>query len=542
MKYTSENYDSFEFDFLHINVILGANGSGKSTFLRELRDHFFNQLSEGKVVYIEGGRTITIRDVLQLTNNPNIANANNENKRNITLANRMNSALVSMDKKEVHLKSLHSDEVTKWIAGGKVGDCPNLKPTPLDRLFDMFNELFPQIKIIFKRDHSRFLAIKNDEKYGPSGFSDGEKQVFSILADLTELDDSNKLIIVDEPELNLHPELAERLWTLLENEFPDISFIYATHSISFALRENVDKVYVLSNDSKNITSFSGFDDLPRNEINSFLGSLPGILSTNKVVVTEGHDKSFDSIFYRWILEDHKIEIFPGGACTDVVDIVRKKGIWGKISTNISLIGAIDSDYRDDSYISTLCSEGIIILPLHEAESFLCIPRVICSISDRIGTTEHPLTEAYVIDTIFDSLKQERIAIAARKLFAASRITLGVSLERKVMSGISSKDHLLELIRNASDFEIGKARNMLDNTTLEEKFNLELDLIDTIIQSNDIDMALRLLPGKELLNKLAPKAGCRSSIELMRSLKKNFKPNEFEQTMNLQSLLINNLST
>ena len=58
--------------------------------------------------------------------------------------------------------------------------------------------------------------------------------------------------MVDEPELNLHPELAERLWTLLESEYDDKRFLYATHSIQFALRPNVEALYVLSQDPSRI--------------------------------------------------------------------------------------------------------------------------------------------------------------------------------------------------------------------------------------------------------------------------------------------------
>ncbi len=352
MRHISSRFNNFEFRFDRVNVILGANGSGKSKFLNELKGSVSNLTDGGKVVYIEGGRTIKISDNLQLNHN-NFSNfdsldgaiAHYENKRAISLADRVFDALVVLDKRDIQLKSQHSDAVERWLEDGEKGECPKRKQPPLEHLFELFNEIFPNIILTYNAQVKGLFAKQNEQMYGPSNLSDGEKQVFSILADLIELDDSHKLIIADEPELNLHPEPAERRWTLIENEFTDKTFIYATHSINFALRENVQRVYVLSSNSSNIAEFKGLDSLPRVEVAAFLGGLPGILSANRVLVTEGHEKSFDAIFYRWLLGDNKIEIYPGGGCSDVVGIVNKSGLWDKISTQISISGVIDADFR-----------------------------------------------------------------------------------------------------------------------------------------------------------------------------------------------------
>jgi ABC-type hemin transport system ATPase subunit len=66
MKHISSRYNNYEFDFGRVNVILGANGAGKSTFLQDLKGHIATILPGAKAVYIEGGRTIKITDVLQL--------------------------------------------------------------------------------------------------------------------------------------------------------------------------------------------------------------------------------------------------------------------------------------------------------------------------------------------------------------------------------------------------------------------------------------------------------------------------------------------
>ena len=549
MQHTSARYGNFAFDFQRVNVILGANGSGKSKLLTELKDQAGSLTNGFKAVYIEGGRTIKIKDVLQL-DHTNVSQYDRlesaiqhyYNKRATSLADRVFDALVVLDKRDAQLKAQHSDEVDRWIADGHKGDCPRRSQPPLEHLFELFGEIFPLITLTYDSNSRRLSAQKHGHSYGPSNLSDGEKQVFSILADLIELDETHKIIVADEPELNLHPELAERVWTLIENEFPEKTFIYATHSISFALRENVQKVWVLSSDAEKITHFTGLDSLPRVEVTAFLGGLPGILSANRVLVTEGHEKSFDAIFFRWLLDDQKIEIYPGGGCADVVSIVNKAGLWDKISSKIQLSGIIDADYRDESYLSTLKAQTIHVLRFHEAEAYLCIPVVICAVASRIGSQEHTLTSEQVVDLIISTLDSEKLLVAAKRVFAKSRLTLAVSVERGLLATASNREELLAQIKLAATDELEKAQSTLSPAQLEADFHSELVAIEGIISTRSVEGALRLLPAKELLNKLAPRAGCKNGSDLMRSLRRNFKPHEFEWTKDLATEIARNMGS
>jgi ABC-type branched-subunit amino acid transport system ATPase component len=226
MQYISPRFENYEFHFARINVLLGANGAGKSKVLMDIRDHISKE-GGSKPVFIEGGRTIKIEDVLKLDvknfqqyDRLESAIAQYERKRAKSLADRVFDALIVLEKRELQLKAKHSDDVEAWHAGNRSAEYPKRPAAPLGRVFGLFTEIFPQIVLTFDYHARRLSASKGGQPYGPSSLSDGEKQVFSILADLIELEDTHKVIIADEPELNLHPELAERLWTLIENEFP----------------------------------------------------------------------------------------------------------------------------------------------------------------------------------------------------------------------------------------------------------------------------------------------------------------------------------
>jgi energy-coupling factor transporter ATP-binding protein EcfA2 len=389
MEYIATTLGNFRFDFPRITVILGANGSGKSTLLRAIKDKL-------PCVYVEGGRTISINDVIQLT--PQIASECEDHdptlvryktKRKEKLVDRILDAILVLVEREQAIREAHADAVAKWEAAGKPGDSPPYEQPPLEKLFEQYAEVFPHIHLSYNHSNGR-VTVTNDYAplpYGPSELSDGEKQVFSLMADMLELEDEYSVVVVDEPELNLHPELAERLWALLESEYPSNHFIYATHSMQFALRPSVDALYVISSDPTKIRKISNPSEIPRNELERFLAGFPGMLHGGSVIVTEGHEKSFDSLFYRWVLNDGKTEVFPCGNGSDVKQVIDKQGLWGQVSKDIRLTGVIDADHRSDQEMRQYSGPYLIPLSLHEAESYLCLPEVLVAAAHKIGSQE-----------------------------------------------------------------------------------------------------------------------------------------------------------
>jgi histone H3/H4 len=248
--------------------------------------------------------------------------------------------------------------------------------------------------------------------------------------------------------------------------------------------------------------------------------VPGILNSGTVVVTEGHEKSFDSLFFRWLLDDNKVEVFPCGNCHDVSQVVRKAGLWAQISTDITMSGVIDADFRSPSQIEELTTEGVVPLPLHEAESFICMPSVIASAARAIGSQEPLLTENDAEEIILQRLADARLQIALRRCFSHSTFTVRMSFERSVLATVTSKEEAMVHVRTKSADEVGKAIEAMSEDVFEHRLDDALSEIDRAIQNRDIQNALRLLAGKELLAALAPKAGCKNGTDLMRSIKRN----------------------
>lgn len=542
MEFTSKRYPSTPFQLGRVNAILGANGAGKSQVLREIKQ-FATKDAPGSVVFIEGGRTIQIADAITLDvktysryDKLESAASYYSRKRSESLADRIFDLIIVLEKKDQQLKGEHSDAVTEWVRSGSNGNPPVRAPTPMARLFGLFSEIFPQLALSFDHPGRRLWVKKDGEDYGPSSLSDGEKQVFSILADLIELEDKHTLIVADEPELNLHPELAERLWTLIEGEFPTRTFIYATHNISFALRSGVDAVFVLSSATNSVSRFTDLRSLPNRDASALLGALPGILSANRVVVTEGYEKSFDVLFYRWLLADEKLEVYAAGGCEDVDQVATKTGLWDRISSRVSICGVIDRDFRTDDELVDRADGPVLCLELQEAESYLCLPDVAVAVARRIGSLETLLEARDVENLVFIEMAERRLAIAARRVMRRARISLGVSIGRRALSEVRDEADLISQLRCAAGKEIDKAESNVGPDSVENLVMEELSRIDRILENRDLGAALQLLPGKELIALIAPKVGCRNAGDYMRALRTNFGAHEFPVTRRLADAL------
>jgi energy-coupling factor transporter ATP-binding protein EcfA2 len=359
----------FSGELRRVNVLMGANGSGKSQLLNRLAgesEHLFG--AEYTPVLIEGGRVMNMppdvglsQRTMEVYANPTAARTNYRTTRRGTLAGRMQRTFVMLRALETEQKSTHSDAVHAWVLAGKVGPMPLRDTPPLERLKQLFNDVFPAMHLDLTEAHQ--LYVKRGAAHYPiTNMSDGEKQVLLILAEVVILTNERSVFLVDEPELNLHPALAESLWSSVEQAYPDDVFIYATHSLPFAMRGGVETLHILGYGKVDTnTLWEGAADLK-----PFLGALPGIIRAKLSLAVEGDETSFDSPFYKWLLGTKDINIVPAGSSTDVIAAANRQGLWRQISTDVKLRGVIDRDFRTTAQ----ASPNVEILEYHEAESYL----------------------------------------------------------------------------------------------------------------------------------------------------------------------------
>ncbi len=516
--------------FGRVTVMMGANGSGKSKILASIRDSYGDAFGSARpILYIEGGRVVPIPNSLKLTrqnvnefSDYSTAFSHYSQKRTGKLSDRISDVLFTIDRRSEDDKTQHSDAVTEWLKGDQEKPCPRRDEPPLDRLFRLFAEVLPHVKLRITPTRA-LMAQRGSSEYPAVQLSDGEKQALAILADIAILADPQSLILVDEPELNLHPLLASNLWGTIENDLPDAVFVYATHSLGFAMRRDVDQVIAVSNrsDSMEIGDPSSLDPT---ELRPFLGSIPAILSSANALIVEGDDFSFDKPFYRWLLGP-EVEIVPLGSGSDVFAATSRTGVWERLTPGLRIVGLIDRDYRDDHQLERLTCGTCEPLGLHEAESYLCDPTLLGELAANLGLMDPAPTAKEIEAHIRRFAQTSLIRTAAQRAFARSTVSLSVSLPRQVIASIENDTEILKLLREQSEREASKGEKLLSSDEVEKVY-LEEQLRCSRALEGSIQDVLRLVPGKELLEQLAKKIGCRNSRQILAAAKKHIDPAEF----------------
>jgi len=118
----------------------------------------------------------------------------------------------------------------------------------------VFEKLELESEIIgLKKDGSRMPVFRNKsgKEFDITGLSSGEKQLFFRVMSLKMLEANNSIILVDEPEISLHPAWQQKILKVYENIGKNNQVIVATHSphiIASTAKENV-KILVRNEDA-----------------------------------------------------------------------------------------------------------------------------------------------------------------------------------------------------------------------------------------------------------------------------------------------------
>ena len=226
-------------------IVIGANGSGKTRF------------SESLIADLSGfAFRLSALDALYDSRKPDMLPGSIDMLSNEAM---LASSLIRDDAKsqfERLMALLLNEEVVNLITYKvKAASMPGTKlaPTKLDKVIELWQEIFPDNRILFEKGELLFSRKIDPETYPSVKLSAGEKAVlYYIGATLFAME--NAVIFVDNPGIFLHPSIMNTVWNCIEELRPDCTFIYITHDLDFASsRTNSSVVWVRSFDAHSVT-------------------------------------------------------------------------------------------------------------------------------------------------------------------------------------------------------------------------------------------------------------------------------------------------
>lgn len=231
----------------------------------------------------------------------------------------------------------------------------------LDEVIRIWNYLIEHRELFC--DDSGNLQIRYKAiTYPAYKMSDGEREIFYVVGRVLLAKESS-LIVIDEPELHLHKAILNKLWDILEKKREDCMFIYLTHDIDFASTRIAKKCWLKAyseeiKETWELEPINDDNDIPEALLMKLLGS------RKRILFCEGKKKSLDYRIFEILFHDYTIT--PLASCKDVINYTKA---FNKISNRYAeAFGIIDRDFREDEQLDNLKTYNIFSYDVAEIEN------------------------------------------------------------------------------------------------------------------------------------------------------------------------------
>lgn len=479
-------------------TMVGANGAGKTRLGAWLVGQFgYDRVSAQRSLSLSNISMQTPEDA-KAQKNQQVANW----RTNVSDAASDLQALVT------DLKAEDVQSATRYRQLGKetAGKAGVPEETNLDVLVRLWGLVFPgrEIDLTGYTPKARWTeGSRATEYYSTASMSDGERSAFYHIARILQANPG--VVVVDEPEIHLHPMLARRFWDLVESQRPDCRFIYITHDLNFALSRR-GRVGIVRGPTE-VELLDEGSGIPSDLFESILGAASLSVVAERIVFCEGTvEKSVDVAIYGTWFRAPATAVVPVGGCETERRTFATFG-ESRIIRNAKAEAIVERDFWPDSYLTELTSQGLHVLPTHEVEGLLALREVADPIADHLAIKN------------FD---KRYLAFEAKMRSRFTGIVFNKVVLERAKREIDVK--LLGLANKAipkSDVA-GTRANLIaavDLTTavpdVGQLYHDHEKLVSVALAGAAEDM-LRVLPGKEALNLLVGELGITSEryIELV----------------------------
>ena len=428
----------------------GANGSGKTRLAVYLEDQLglaAHRVSAHRALSLNPGvPKISEQDALANLRTGTTNSLNAPNKADHRRGSRWQGeeAVLLLNDFDYLIQALFAEQANTALEshqGLRAGESGTATPTLFENLSAIWGRLLPHRALVIDGDDLNVREPESGAVYPAAQMSDGERAIFYLVGQ-TLVASGDSVLIVDEPELHLHPAVMTALWDELAAARPDCAFFFITHSLEFAASRPGRK-YMIQDfhpapvwTLQEVPEDTGFSE-------DFTTLILG--SRRPVLFVEGNAAtSLDKLIYRSCYPDHLV--VPLESCSAVIRAVTSMRANTDF-TRISCQGIVDRDHRSNKEIEYLRSRNVHVLPVAEIENLFLLPDVSRAIAHIEGYDGDTLTAC------LDKLRDAAFGLVAsradldRAVLRWTRRRIDRHLKQLDLSGADDID---ELKRRCSD--------------------------------------------------------------------------------------------
>jgi len=321
----------------------------------------------------------------------------------------------------IHQKSAARDKkIAEAVKAdpSKVGDEWLKKyPNPFDKYKDIFKKTLPG-KELMDIDPAKPREFRYKDASGQEldfkSLSSGETEIIKILFDIARKDIRHSIVIVDEPDLHLHPTLTFQLIESLKSIGDHTNqFIFLTHSSDLITTYySTGDVYFIDSIQDGTNQAHRLKDLvnEHQDLVPLIGQNIGLFAVGKkLVFVEGEDSSIDRLSYQKIAQtiDPEIRIIPAGSVLNIMTLNSIEEQIRKSIFGIELYMIRDRDGLEPTQVASLEKNGRIkILKRRHIENYFLDEEVLFKVAVKFYVTSKipTLSQEVIKNGIMDIAK------------------------------------------------------------------------------------------------------------------------------------------
>lgn len=266
---------------------------------------------------------------------------------------------------------------------------------PKDEYGEILSKVFPGYEFIDKTEDAPtdlHVRLPSGDVVAFSDLSSGEKEVFFTLCFFQRHEVEEAVIIVDEPELHLHPSLARLLVRTMLNLKPRNQIWLATQSSEVVDEAGRDRVIFVRKNSETrraeVVRATDEEESLRC-LRDFFGQSGYIGLARAMVFTEGRNSSADrKMFERLFPQSSRdLKIIPANGCGEIERINR--AVLSLLESNVGWCRFVlirDRDYMTNDTVNAMrerAGSRLFVLDRHEIENYLIQFDVMAKVVDEI---------------------------------------------------------------------------------------------------------------------------------------------------------------
>jgi len=356
----------------------------------------------------------------------------------------------------------------------------------------------------------------SDVRLPLDALSSGEKEVVNIVFDFILRAPRNCIVLFDEPELHLHPELSYKLLQTLAGLGGNNQFVFSTHSpeiISASLENTVIFVTPPQTPAVNQAIVVHREDATHHALQT-LGQSIGVISLGKkLVLVEGEETSLDKQTYGAVLQGAFPEfvLVPIGGKSalrsfdEIRDSVLNKTIWG-----VEFYMLCDRDavnFLGKQSLEAVSGKNVVALPRYHLENYFLDAQVWARAFSNMEPVGSWLRDPAAIRVRLRELAHSIVpyAVALRVSTTVRERVGNVSLMPRGASAVADAEELAQLFIAKLKAEADRLAEGLDAEWIKRMVNEEHGRLTKAL-ADDSPAWMNDLPGRPLLGKFSGAVG------------------------------------